>query len=156
MAKKAMDIAELAEVLWRVARIIRALPGEETGQDCLVRPFPSGGAIHELEFYVAVDACAGLSAGFQINAAMKKVEMRMSIPPSPSEVHPIAGYSVRAGLQPALNCSPCYPADCGGNTTKSAPAQAERLCECALFQAVRGIALTAGRTWRRLTSGAMP
>lgn len=36
----------------------------EGGMDILFRPYPSGGAIHELEFYLAVHECQGLPRGF--------------------------------------------------------------------------------------------
>jgi SagB-type dehydrogenase family enzyme len=53
-----MGLEQLSEFLYRVARITRVIRGAE--QDLLSRPFPSGGAIHELEFYPAVRACQGL------------------------------------------------------------------------------------------------
>jgi SagB-type dehydrogenase family enzyme len=53
-----ISLGQLAEFLFRVARILAV---ERAGpQELMSRPFPSGGAIHETEFYVAVRACHGL------------------------------------------------------------------------------------------------
>jgi SagB-type dehydrogenase family enzyme len=56
--------AELSAVLYRVARITGMARGTKIPQDLLRRPFPSGGSIHELEFYAAIGCCAGIDAGF--------------------------------------------------------------------------------------------
>ena len=64
MGAEPVNAAELGAVLYRVARITARLPQNKLPQDCLLRPFPSGGAIHELEFYVAVRCCTGVDAGF--------------------------------------------------------------------------------------------
>ncbi len=53
---------QVAELLYRVARIRETIPAP--AQEMLRRPYPSGGALHELEFYVAVGACDGLADGF--------------------------------------------------------------------------------------------
>jgi oxazoline/thiazoline dehydrogenase len=53
---------QVAEILYRVARVKETLSNAPL--ECLLRPFPSGGAIHELEFYLAVGACEGLESGF--------------------------------------------------------------------------------------------
>jgi SagB-type dehydrogenase family enzyme len=53
---------QVAELLYRVARVREIFASPL--QDYLLRPFPSGGAIHELEFYLAVGACDGLASGF--------------------------------------------------------------------------------------------
>ena len=62
MGSRPVSRAQAAELLYRVARVREVLPSPL--QDCLLRPYPSGGAIHELEFYLAVDVCQGLSSGF--------------------------------------------------------------------------------------------
>jgi SagB-type dehydrogenase family enzyme len=64
MAAEPLRLDEVAEVLHRVARVTAVLPHDDPPQDCMLRPFPSGGAIHELEFYLGVGACAGLEPGF--------------------------------------------------------------------------------------------
>jgi oxazoline/thiazoline dehydrogenase len=60
-AAEPIALAELAEFLYRAARIQRVLPAGET--DCAFRPVPAGGALHELEIYVVVARCRGLEAG---------------------------------------------------------------------------------------------
>ncbi len=59
MGREAVGLEQVAALLYRVARVTRRLPG-----DLLQRPYPSGGAIHELEFYLAVRVCGGLAPGF--------------------------------------------------------------------------------------------
>lgn len=59
MGGEAVSLEQVATLLYRVARVTRRLPG-----DLLHRPYPSGGAIHELEFYLAVRVCGGLAPGF--------------------------------------------------------------------------------------------
>ncbi len=65
MAEQPVGLDAVGQLLHRVARIKSVLPGApERPQDVLLRPYPSGGAIHELEYYLAVRACAGLAPGF--------------------------------------------------------------------------------------------
>ena len=59
MGLQAVSLEQVAALLYRVARVTRRFPG-----DLLHRPYPSGGAIHELEFYLAVRVCGGLAPGF--------------------------------------------------------------------------------------------
>lgn len=59
MGIEAVSLKQVAVLLYRVARVTRRLPN-----DLLHRPYPSGGAIHELEFYLAVRVCDGLAPGF--------------------------------------------------------------------------------------------
>lgn len=51
---------EISELLYRVARTTAVDPGTARATR---RPYPSGGALHELEFYVAARDCQGLSPG---------------------------------------------------------------------------------------------
>ena len=52
-------LEQIAALLYRVARTV------DTDSNGLIRrPYPSGGALHELEFYLAVRECAGLARGF--------------------------------------------------------------------------------------------
>ena len=54
-----VTLEQVAALLYRVARTV------DTDFNGLVRrPYPSGGALHELEFYLAVRECAGLARGF--------------------------------------------------------------------------------------------
>ena len=62
MGDRPVSLPEVAALLYRVARITKMTPG--TMQELLLRPYPSGGAIHELEFYLAVRTCTGLAPGF--------------------------------------------------------------------------------------------
>jgi SagB-type dehydrogenase family enzyme len=57
-----LHIDELGELLYRSARI-RALQGAESPYTRTDRPYPGGGACHELELYVAVNTCDGLAPG---------------------------------------------------------------------------------------------
>lgn len=62
MAAEPLPLRSLAAVLWRVARTTAR---DRTGpQETIRRPYPSGGSLHELEFYVAVGRCEGLAPGF--------------------------------------------------------------------------------------------
>jgi oxazoline/thiazoline dehydrogenase len=64
MAAQPLGREDIGAVLHRVARIVSVLPHDDPPQDCMLRPFPSAGAIHELEFYLAVGVCTGLEPGF--------------------------------------------------------------------------------------------
>jgi SagB-type dehydrogenase family enzyme len=58
---RAVTLAEVGELLFRAARVRRLIPtprGELSS-----RPYPGGGACHELEVYLAVRACDGLEPG---------------------------------------------------------------------------------------------
>ncbi len=58
-----IDLAQLGEFLYRAART-RALVPTADGVDVLLdRPYPCGGAVHELETYVLVRHCAEVAAG---------------------------------------------------------------------------------------------
>jgi SagB-type dehydrogenase family enzyme len=57
-AEAPITLEEISEFLFRVARITRVFSGG--GQELMSRPFPSGGSIYEIEFYLAVGACRGL------------------------------------------------------------------------------------------------
>jgi oxazoline/thiazoline dehydrogenase len=58
MDAQPMTLAELSELLYRVARTTEATA------EYIRRPYPSGGSRHELEFYIAVGSCEGLAPGF--------------------------------------------------------------------------------------------
>ena len=61
---------QLGEFLYRVARIKEqwqaqaTTPAGDVTNAFASRPYPSGGALYELEFYLAVRACQDLEAGF--------------------------------------------------------------------------------------------
>jgi SagB-type dehydrogenase family enzyme len=52
---------ELGEFLYRCARVKAIAPREH--MECSDRPYPSGGACYELEFYIAVNTCENIPAG---------------------------------------------------------------------------------------------
>jgi SagB-type dehydrogenase family enzyme len=57
---------QLAEFLFRVARVDRVLPPDPERQrwyEISTRPYPSGGATYDLELYLVVDRCEGIAAG---------------------------------------------------------------------------------------------
>ncbi|HEY3190672.1 MAG TPA: SagB family peptide dehydrogenase, partial [Solirubrobacteraceae bacterium] len=60
-AKEPIRLETLSEFLFRVARITQVFA--DRGHELVSRPFPSGGSIHEIEFYLAVGACRGLEPG---------------------------------------------------------------------------------------------
>src|SRR5882762_5834923 len=64
--ERAIRLKQLGEFLHRVARVRRTYPpSPETGRfyEVSQRPYPSGGACYDLEFYVAVNRCEGLEPG---------------------------------------------------------------------------------------------
>ncbi len=58
-----ITVAQLGEFLYRVARVEEVYNDGETG-DFTKRPYPSGGASYEMEFYLTIDRCDGLASGF--------------------------------------------------------------------------------------------
>jgi len=61
--ERAIGVDELGEFLYRALRVQRVLETPPGEMDLSLRPHPGGGAIHELEVYVVVGACAGLERG---------------------------------------------------------------------------------------------
>jgi SagB-type dehydrogenase family enzyme len=57
-----LSLAALSEFLYRVARVEGVVDAEP--QELMTRPYPAGGSIHELEFYLAIERCDGLEPGF--------------------------------------------------------------------------------------------
>lgn len=57
-----ITLAQLGELLYRSLRRRGTMTGSD-GQRLASRPYPSGGAVHELEVYPLVSACEGLPAG---------------------------------------------------------------------------------------------
>jgi len=65
MSEQPVDLEVIGQLLHRVARIKAVLPETtKIAQETMLRPYPSAGAVHELEFYLAVRSCAGLTPGF--------------------------------------------------------------------------------------------
>ena len=80
----------LSEFLFRVARI-KAV--SDDGTVCL-RPYPSGGGIHELEIYPLIHRCDGLSQGlYQYNALDHQLCKISGINPSANMLLRLAGHT---------------------------------------------------------------
>lgn len=61
-----LTLPQLGELLHRVARIQQRLPADpadERSYSSTLRPVPSAGAMHELDYYLTVRACGGLAPG---------------------------------------------------------------------------------------------
>jgi SagB-type dehydrogenase family enzyme len=54
-------LEEIAKLLFHTARVQQRLPSND--QELLLRAVPAAGAVHEIEFYVAVRDCLGLETG---------------------------------------------------------------------------------------------
>lgn len=63
-----ITIAQLGELLYRSARIRRVYASGD-GQEVADRPYPSGGALHELEIYPLITRCEGAPPGLWHYAA---------------------------------------------------------------------------------------
>ncbi|MEM8561623.1 MAG: SagB family peptide dehydrogenase [Pseudomonadota bacterium] len=59
---KPISVGQIAELLYRVARVIEVI--KVPMQEEVVKVYPAGGAVHEIEFYLSVDHCDGLETGF--------------------------------------------------------------------------------------------
>ena len=59
MGEPPVDLAQVAALLYRTARVTGSVPG-----GYLLRPYPAAGALHELEIYLAVRECRDLDPGF--------------------------------------------------------------------------------------------
>lgn len=61
-----LRLAEIGELLYRSLRIRSLIGPEGTGPEqatTMDRPYPAGGAIHELEYFVVIDRCEGVPRG---------------------------------------------------------------------------------------------
>lgn len=54
---------QLGEFLYRVARVKMHIPSNEGEMEYTLRPYPGGGAIHELEIYPLINKCQGIPSG---------------------------------------------------------------------------------------------
>jgi SagB-type dehydrogenase family enzyme len=113
--QRPITLAELARFLDSTARVQSELKstldhggGDGPELTYTVRPYPSGGASYELELYLAVDTCEGLSRGFyhydagahalvpietrgnQLDALLKSAEFAMGVSAAPQILITIA------------------------------------------------------------------
>src|SRR6202035_6136905 len=113
-SQRPITLAELARFLDSTARVQSELKttldhcGDGPELSYTMRPYPSGGASYELELYLAVDACEGLSRGFyhydagthtlvaietrgnQLDALLKSAEFAMGVSAAPQILITIA------------------------------------------------------------------
>jgi len=77
---KLINIEELGEFLYRSIGIREVI--KTPNQDAIFRPYPGAGAIHEIDFYLVVNACEGMNPGIYyyqpVNHALcrKNVDMQ--------------------------------------------------------------------------------
>ncbi|GJF27955.1 hypothetical protein KNE206_06550 [Kitasatospora sp. NE20-6] len=75
-----VTLDQLGELLYRVARVRRVIPGDPAdphGYDIVDRPYPAGGATGELEVYLSVVRCDGLVPGvYRYDAAAHRLRPR--------------------------------------------------------------------------------
>jgi len=70
-----ITVDQLGELLFRAARQRQVFTGTD-GQELADRPYPAGGAVHELEIYPLVTRCAGIEAGlWHYRAADHELEL---------------------------------------------------------------------------------
>lgn len=98
---RALQLDELARLLWRVARV-RAVRAANP-QDVLDRPIPGGGSIGELEFYLAINQCEGLGHGFYHYVGTRHA--LAAIPTAPALLNrtidqAVAAQGLKAGTRP--------------------------------------------------------
>jgi SagB-type dehydrogenase family enzyme len=74
-----IDLDQLAEFLYRSARIQTVLPSD--GVEFALRPSPSGGALQELDLYIGAAQCRGLSVGLYRYDALRH-ELHLVAQPS--------------------------------------------------------------------------
>jgi oxazoline/thiazoline dehydrogenase len=88
-----MTLGQLGELLFRCVRRLGTFTGTD-GQELARRPYPSGGALHELEVYPLVTACRGLEPGLWHYRADAH-ELELAAEPGPATEALVA--SARAG-----------------------------------------------------------
>jgi oxazoline/thiazoline dehydrogenase len=74
-----IGLDQLGELLYRSARIRRVFTGGD-GQEAADRPYPSGGALHELEIYPLITQCRGIEPGLWHYAAADHALERVAEP----------------------------------------------------------------------------
>lgn len=85
-ALQPIAVRQLGEFLFRVARVKDCWQGHADApsgripMEFAARPYPAGGALYELEFYLAVKACQGLDPGLYHYQAMRHQLARLRGP----------------------------------------------------------------------------
>ncbi len=74
---KMLNINELGEFLYRSIAIRKVV--KTPLQDAIFRPYPAAGAIHEIEFYLVVNACDGLEPDIYYYQPMKHILCRRNV-----------------------------------------------------------------------------
>ena len=77
--ERPLTVEQLAELLYRTLRIRSVFTGSD-GQELADRPYPSGGAVHELEVYPLVTSCRGLDPGLYRYAADRHELEHVAVP----------------------------------------------------------------------------
>jgi SagB-type dehydrogenase family enzyme len=103
-AEPPVDIGELAEFLFRVARLddLVHYPGPDAAHPewFAVRPYPAGGALYELECYVGVVRCGGLAPGlYHYDAGNHRLEVVCGASAGLDELLAIEGRGAMIGLE---------------------------------------------------------
>lgn len=92
--------AQLGELLYRTARLRKVFGGSDDEQ-VADRPYPSGGAAHELEIYPLIGNCAGIEPGLWHYRA---ADHRLELVSEPSNV--TAGLVTRARAAAVMQAAP--------------------------------------------------
>lgn len=74
---KKIHIKELGEFLYRSIGIREIIKTPK--QDAIFRPYPGAGAIHEIDFYLVINACEGISPGIYYYQPMHHVLCRQNV-----------------------------------------------------------------------------
>lgn len=101
--RAAPTLEELGELLYRALRIRASGPasGNPAAGHVLDRPYPAGGAAHELEFYITVGECEGLRPGVYAYDAL-----RHELVPVPSQARDRYELMVQAQVAAELEGRP--------------------------------------------------
>ena len=96
--ERPLTVDQLGELLYRVMRRRQVFTGSD-GQELADRPYPSGGAVHELEVYPLVTHCAGVEPGLW-HYATDRHELERVADPGPA-TEALVGAAREAGLMTA-------------------------------------------------------
>jgi SagB-type dehydrogenase family enzyme len=98
-----ISVAELGAFLFHSARVREVVPGEAWLGPSSRRPYPSAGAVYELELYLVVDRCAGLAPGFYRYDALEHGLVPIAAPGADTEAMLAAATAANgAGCRPQV------------------------------------------------------